>query len=46
MAHGANHFTAGGLDAFGGLLLQIMTEGVIGGQEEPFLAALRDHGFA
>ena len=23
-----------------------MAEGVIGGQEEPFLAALRDHGFA
>ena len=46
MAHGADHFAAGGLDPFGGLLLQIMTERIVGGQEEPFLAALRDHGFA
>ena len=46
MAHGAEHFAAGGLDAFHRLLLQIVAEGVIGGQEEPFLAALRDHGFA
>src|SRR5205823_5741424 len=46
MAHGAKHFAAGRLDAFGGLFFQIVTKGVIGGQKKPFLAALGDHGFA
>src|SRR5262249_36332676 len=45
MAYRAEHFADGRLDAFGGMLFQIMTEGVVGGEEHPRLAAFRDHGY-
>ena len=43
VAHGAEHLAAGRLDDGGGVLLERVPEGVVGGQEEPGVAALRDH---
>jgi len=40
MPHAAEYLAAGGLHRLRGLFLQIMTEGVVGGDEEPLLAAL------
>ena len=45
-AHGAEHLAAGCLDDRGGVALQRVAEGVVGGEEEPAVAALLDHGAA
>ena len=46
MAHRAGHRAAAGLDDVGRILLERMAEGIVGGQEEPALAALLDDGVA
>ena len=40
MAHAAEHLAASGQNFFARLLLQIVAERVVGGDEEPGLAAL------
>ena len=43
-AHRADHLAAIGFDDFRGRFLQLGAERIVGGEEEPGLAALLDHG--
>src|SRR5258708_11110575 len=46
MTNGTEHLSAGGFDGFRRLSFQIMPKGIVGGDEEPSLAALGNNRFA